>query len=131
MLFSSRADRRPAREPARTELVESSNLSATCFRLNSITLSRSQTLWQTWFPTCRRQVRAEPGRRLLRFRPAFDRPATRTRHAHAGMSATWIRPNSIMLSSSRAGCRSARELAHQLASAMEVGLKIAIIRTFS
>ena len=62
-------------------------------------VSRSQTWSQTWFPTCRRQVRAistcrdslslVADRLAAGFRPAFDRPATRTsRHAHECIG-TW------------------------------------------
>jgi len=64
-------------------------------RPNSITLSRSQT----WFQTCRKQVRAiltcgdssnlVADRLAAGFRPAFDRPATRTRR-FATRSATWF-----------------------------------------
>ena len=82
---------------------DSSNLSATCFRLNSIKLSRSQSWSQTWFLTCHRQVRAistcrnssnlVADRFPAGFRSAFDRPATRTRNAHAG-----LRPGSGQIS---------------------------------
>jgi len=66
--------------------------------LNFITLSRSQTWSQTWFPTCRRQVRA-----ISTCRDCSNLVADR------------LRPYSITLSCSLSGLRSARQVCDQLA----------------
>jgi len=98
---------------------DSSNLSETCFRLNSITLSRSQIwsqTWLGWFPTCRRQVRAsghvgiertwsQTGSQL-----DLDQLSTGLRHAHAGL---WPGSGQIPL----------RYPAREPDSVMEFGLK--------
>ena len=75
--------------------------SATCFRLNSITLSRSQT----WFPTCRRQVRA-----------------ISTCRDSSNLVADQFRPYSITLSCSLACLRPARA-SRELDSVIEFGLR--------
>jgi len=72
-------------------------------RSNPITLSRSQIWSQTWFPTCRRTYSITLSCSLAGLRPARELvadllaswshagqrngiwPATRTRHAHAGL----------------------------------------------
>ena len=119
-LASSLAGRRPASEPAREldsvmefqiwkiplhylarDLARKLARELVCYLLwlNSITLSRSQTWSQTWFPTCRRQVRA-----ILTSRDSSNLVADR------------LRPYSITLSCSLAGLRPARQVCDQLVS---------------
>jgi len=78
-------------------MLASVNSVVKCLRPNSITLSRSQTWSQTWYPTCRRQVRA-----------------ISTCRDSSNLVADRCRPYSIALSCSLAGVRPASKLVADL-----------------